>query len=694
MENKNRNMGNKTLEEIASEKCFFLLPIIISVMCVIIMLGVSKMYPHGEAYGINKSNFPDKAFREYLKSQEYGQDGVITPEEIENIDEINVAKMGISDLSGIEIFSNITSLLCNDNKIQDLTGIEYLVNLEKLDCDKNEISMLNLSRNTELLELSCNFNNITELDLSKNLLLTRLECNNNQITELNLESNSKLTYIDCNTNKLKKLNISGCTDLVYLFCFDNSLSTLDVSNNLKMTNLVCHNNNLSDIDISKNVEITRYHSDFDEFYITPAKYKILGTSCSEFLAAYEEKGGSVLDGFDSDKVEVGKSDAERRAGWIELLKGFDYDLASDCQIYMLQDYNDDYTMLLLFAENDIVTSYYVFRADFDFISISQYFEETEFTEIKSLCNNSTPAIEKMIGTNKDGERWDDSNVCRLVFQENDYSVQFQAGKFDVKTGETLTDWNKMWFVGFYVAYSPDSANQLNSGGDIDQSSAKDSAKSFFSNVVGDYDDLHAAGSIMVMEVMPSSDNNFANYLIVGRGFSGIYDTDCIEADDSIQRWIFESNGYYYMIVEGLDGYYIYYDTSRERLSESSECCGIFSTYVEVGSNAVENDITVKNFEQKVSLRKGNSGITDYAMEAYKQEIDESGSPYTFTYKYIGECSDGFYYYNGEDLTFNVYRITYKDGGQSIYFMPLNVGENMVWELYENYYELIYRWTQY
>ena len=242
-------------------------------------------------------------------------------------------------------------------------------------------------------------------------------------------------------------------------------------------------------------------------------------------------------------------------------------------------------------------------------------------------------------------------------------------------------------------------NQTSLSTDYQSNSSQKSAQLMFESFLNGKDEIvfndeNCDECIIICKVEPDEYNNYATYAIGGRGFS-FYDTDCIEADESIQRWIFESNGYYYMIVEGLDGYYIYYDTSRERLSESSECwCGFFSTYAVAGSNAGENDITVKNFEQKVSLRKGNSGITDYAMEAYKQEIDESGSPYTFTYKYIGECSDGFYYYNGEDLTFNVYRITYKDGGQSIYFMPLNVEENMVWELYENYYELIYRWTQY
>lgn len=261
--------------------------------------------------------------------------------------------------------------------------------------------------------------------------------------------------------------------------------------------------------------------------------------------------------------------------------------------------------------------------------------------------------------------------------------------------------------------------------------AVDSSELFERILAGKYEvtftDLSSSdGSILVSRETPADYNNNAKYSIGGRGFSTFYDTNCIEANTAKDSWIFESYGTFYEIVIGIDDVcYIYYSKSREGLTETrGRCCGSFSIpknheFQEVLDNSMDyddyncfddyfddydgflspgeaaNDITVENFEQKVSLRPGNSEVTDYAMEEFKKETDESGSPYVFKYKYIGECSDGFYYYNGEGLTFNVYRITYyKDGHQGIYFMPLNVGENMVWEFCENYYELAYKWTQY
>lgn len=204
-----------------------------------------------------------------------------------------------------------------------------------------------------------------------------------------------------------------------------------------------------------------------------------------------------------------------------------------------------------------------------------------------------------------------------------------------------------------------------------------------------YDDDATDGSIIVCRETPEEYNNYASYSICGRGFSPIYDTDCIGADE--YSWIFKSGGYYYLICSGMDGFYVYYNSSLENLAQSSEqLCGSFSTAVYEG----ENDITVANFEQKVSLSPGNSAFGDFVLESYRKEIHDSDNPLNFSYEYLGDCSEGFYYYNGESNTFSVYRIFYEDGYETIYFIPLNIEDKMIYEFYEYYYELMYRWTQY
>lgn len=108
---------------------------------------------------INETNFPDENFRNFLKKQTYGTDGVLTATEI----------------------STITSLWVSYENIQDLQGIEYFTALTTLSCSGNQLTSLDVSKNISLRYLYCSNNQLTSLDLSKNTALTSLDCYSNRI---------------------------------------------------------------------------------------------------------------------------------------------------------------------------------------------------------------------------------------------------------------------------------------------------------------------------------------------------------------------------------------------------------------------------------------------------------------------------------------------------------------------------------
>lgn len=82
-----------------------------------------------------------------------------------------------------------TELLINGLSISDLTGIEAFTNLTRLDCYTN---------------------NLTTIDVSNNLSLTRLHCADNQIETLDISSNTQITDIQCHNNGvLYQLNIAN-----------------------------------------------------------------------------------------------------------------------------------------------------------------------------------------------------------------------------------------------------------------------------------------------------------------------------------------------------------------------------------------------------------------------------------------------------------------------------------------------------
>lgn len=138
---------------------------------------------------IDESNFPDENFRAYvLEKCDMDSDGLLSASEISNVTEINVSYENIGSLEGIEYFTKVTYLNCEEN-------------------------------------------NISELDLNSNPALVDLRCNNNSLTSLNISNCQNLTTLSCRDNYLSELDISGNPRLADLGCSGNKLKTLDLSNN-------------------------------------------------------------------------------------------------------------------------------------------------------------------------------------------------------------------------------------------------------------------------------------------------------------------------------------------------------------------------------------------------------------------------------------------------------------------------------
>ena len=138
-------------------------------------------------------------------------------------------------------------------EILDLTGIEAFINLDTLLCQYNGLSILDLSACTELTWLNCSYNNLTGLDLTSNVNMLYLECQNNQIESINISNCPQLLSLKCFLNHLTSLDVSGNPTLVDLECYNNSLSDLDVSGNIFLEELACVSNQLTALDLSNNL---------------------------------------------------------------------------------------------------------------------------------------------------------------------------------------------------------------------------------------------------------------------------------------------------------------------------------------------------------------------------------------------------------------------------------------------------------
>lgn len=198
---------------------------------------------------------PDAIFKNYLlnnKSINTNGDNEIQITEAQNFTgRIYCFDLGISDMTGIEAFTSLTSLHCGLNRLISLNiskntalitlncslnqltslDIQNNNNLLELDCSNNKITALNVSNNTKLKELHCFVNKLTALDVQKNVALQTLICSTNQLTDLDLEKNIDLEMLVCSKNQITALNLSKNNNLAFLFCENNKLVELNLKNN-------------------------------------------------------------------------------------------------------------------------------------------------------------------------------------------------------------------------------------------------------------------------------------------------------------------------------------------------------------------------------------------------------------------------------------------------------------------------------
>ncbi|MEY8868377.1 T9SS type A sorting domain-containing protein [Meridianimaribacter flavus] len=79
--------------------------------------------------------------------------------------------------------------------ITDLTGIEAFVNITILEVYTNSLTSLDVSNNTNLTRLHCADNQITTLDVSDISTLEQVHCQNNQLVELNLANGNNANFV-------------------------------------------------------------------------------------------------------------------------------------------------------------------------------------------------------------------------------------------------------------------------------------------------------------------------------------------------------------------------------------------------------------------------------------------------------------------------------------------------------------------
>ena len=200
-----------------------------------------------------------------------------------NLTSLNVSSSNINDLTGIEAFTSLQTLVLDYNPLSSLpnnltnslttlscryltinslpsnlpTNLAYLycgntflnvlptnlpANLRTLDCSNAYLTALPSVLPSGLLSLNCSSNQLTSLpDMPTTLL--ELNCNSNALTSLPPFYN-KIQYLYCQNNQLTSLPSSLPADLKYLRCQNNRLTDLPSSLTPNILEIECYDNNI------------------------------------------------------------------------------------------------------------------------------------------------------------------------------------------------------------------------------------------------------------------------------------------------------------------------------------------------------------------------------------------------------------------------------------------------------------------
>lgn len=207
-----------------------------------------------DVVSIDEKAFPNSSFRDIVKQYDTNNNGILSSYEIAAVTEMDIESKLISNLKGIEYFTELSYLNCSQNNLVDL-DLSKNTKLTTLNCYYNNLTHLDLSKLKNLIDLSCDGNKITNLDLSKNTSIQYLGFGHGSVETVNLSGCSNLLQLSCEYNNLSVLDLKDCAELKFLDCRGNNLSELWLGNNVKLGEINCSENNLSELWLGNNQEL-------------------------------------------------------------------------------------------------------------------------------------------------------------------------------------------------------------------------------------------------------------------------------------------------------------------------------------------------------------------------------------------------------------------------------------------------------
>jgi len=230
---------------------------------IILVVNLLTFVCHGQIV-----NIPDANFKNFLINHQpvidTNSDNQIQISEALNVTTLDIQNNTITNLTGIEAFTNLQSLTFNTHVTSvNLTG---LVNLENLYIQGYNLVSLDVSMLSNLRILNCSTTYLTNLNVTGLTNLIDLNCFGcSNLSSLNITSLTNLQNLNCAyCDQLTTLNLNGLVNLQNLDCSDlGGLTNLDVSSLVNLQNLNCSGNNLTSLDVSNLNALTNLNCSYN-----------------------------------------------------------------------------------------------------------------------------------------------------------------------------------------------------------------------------------------------------------------------------------------------------------------------------------------------------------------------------------------------------------------------------------------------
>lgn len=261
-------------------------------------------------------NIPDANFKNYL------------------VNDFSVNTNNDSEIQTTEANAFTGTLFLDSKNINDLTGIESFLNVTSILCSNNNITTLDVSNSQKLTDLFCGGNPLTSLNVSGCSSLKILNTNLSPLTSVNLLNNDSLTSLSMRFNNLSSLDLSGNPNLIGLNVSNNQITTLNIANNIKIQSFVITKNLVSSLNLSN-------HSDLDILFVDSNNLTTLNIQNDSNIALpyFKSKGNPNLSCIQVDDV------AWSTANWTSI------DATSSFNTNCSTDINEE----ILSSENFIIT---------------------------------------------------------------------------------------------------------------------------------------------------------------------------------------------------------------------------------------------------------------------------------------------------------------------------------------------------